>query len=204
MKGLLHSKTFRENLYKWLILYVGIMLLLTTVITYSRYISRFQGENDRAETARFNIAIKELECKDSKTGSCAQDSYWFTNEVEYYFSVDTTDVEISAKEMLTIKLHSNFDIVGIYALDLERDGVMQDGKIVDLESLKKTETPLNTDQTTQEGSIVLSLKDEFNAKNGKVKGYHVVVKEKPDVKNDSDFYNYNDILKINYLAEQKD
>lgn len=201
MKGLLHSKTFRENLYKWLILYVGIMLLLTTVITYSRYISKFHGEGDKADAARFHIEIKELNCRNSKTGgSCNLDSYWATEPIEYYFLVDTTDVDISATEFITIKLHSNFDIKHAYAIDLEKEGVMQNGEIVDLDNLDCVELPI--DKTTTGGSIVLS-ESEFTAGKGKIKGYRVVIKQKEDIKQENDSYTYDELLKINYLAEQK-
>ena len=40
MKGLLHSKRFKENLYRWLFMYVGVIALLTTVITYSKYVTQ--------------------------------------------------------------------------------------------------------------------------------------------------------------------
>ena len=57
MKGLLRSKRFRHNLYKWVTMYVGVMLLFTVVVTYSRYMSSLEG-SDQAKVARFEVGIR--------------------------------------------------------------------------------------------------------------------------------------------------
>lgn len=39
MKKLLQNKKFRTNLYKWFSMYICVMAIFTTVVTYSKYIS---------------------------------------------------------------------------------------------------------------------------------------------------------------------
>ena len=39
MFKLLHSKLFRQNLFKWIFMYIAALGLLTSVITYSKYIT---------------------------------------------------------------------------------------------------------------------------------------------------------------------
>lgn len=61
MKGLLHSKKFRTNLKKWLFMYVGVMVLLTTVVTYSKYISSTLY-SDEAKIDEFDLNITQVAC----------------------------------------------------------------------------------------------------------------------------------------------
>ena len=59
MKGLLQSKIFRKNLKKWLCMYVGALLLLTTVVTYSKYISKYNVDDD-ARITKFDVTVKKI------------------------------------------------------------------------------------------------------------------------------------------------
>lgn len=198
MKGLLHSKRFRTNLYKWLCAYVGVMLLLTTVITYSKYISKFLGETEAPRTAKFDVEIKPLTCLDEKTGkTCNQDSYWSTLPIAYYFYVDTSELEVSTKLKVTLDVNENFEVESIEEITNLKEISNEAGVITDMENI--TGNPISYSFTTK-GLILLPNYDNIGAKTGAKKGYRVVLKYTGESKIDT---NYN-ILKVNYAAEQID
>lgn len=130
MKGLLHSKKFKKNLKKWLYMYVGTLLLLTTVVTYSKYISNLGG-NDTARITKFNVVIDKEDsitetCSDTLhestpccTGtalegnlSCKTSNFRPTEEMAYEFTVKP-DVEVNTFLAVTITTTSDFDIIKV-------------------------------------------------------------------------------------------
>lgn len=114
MKGLLHSKKFRSNLYKWLFMYVGVMGLLTTVVTYSRYISNFDI-GDEARATKFNVDIKQ---EGEYVGENIP-TYRPTSKIPYYFIVNT-DVEVNTYLVLSFIINGedHFRILSIDAEDI--------------------------------------------------------------------------------------
>lgn len=110
MISLLHSETFRKNLSKWIFMYVAVMCLLTSVITYSKYISSF-GADDEARTSKFNVKIEpstlgtETSCIESTeegkgtapTILCTTGTSRPTALLEYYFKVDVTEIEVRSE-----------------------------------------------------------------------------------------------------------
>lgn len=113
MKELLQSKNFKRRLKKWIMMYVGVMCLFTIVVTYSRYVSSHMVSTS-ARTAKFNVEIKqEVSCQNMaqttpKTVACFDESYDDTQEglrakpqIGFYFTVDTSDLEVSSKVVLT-------------------------------------------------------------------------------------------------------
>lgn len=113
MKGLLHSKVFRANLYKWLFMYIGVLGLLTTVITYSKYISSFQS-SDQARAAKFNVKITyDNKCENSSS-ECYYGELRPTQDIEYYFTVDTTELEVTTLLVTNIKVNDDFTNVKLY------------------------------------------------------------------------------------------
>lgn len=102
MEGLLHSKKFRTNLYRWLFMYVGVLLLLTTVITYSKYMSKSVSNQD-ARAAKFIIDIKEGECS-----GCNLTSYRPTSKIEKELVLDFTNLEVTTEVELTLSLDPDF------------------------------------------------------------------------------------------------
>lgn len=107
MKGLLQSKRFRTNLYKWLFMYAGVIMLLITVITYSKYISSFT-ESDAARPTKFNITVDYLDCKQLEDNdSCSLGIYRPTSEIKYAFNL-TKEVEVKTILALSIKVHEDF------------------------------------------------------------------------------------------------
>lgn len=114
MKGLLQSKKFRKNLGKWLCMYAGVMLLLTTVVTYSRYMTNLQGSG-KASTAKFQLKIN---CTSSNGKECGSDTepYNVTDDdfsLAYTFTVDTKDVDVKSKLKLLTFVHNSFIIEDI-------------------------------------------------------------------------------------------
>lgn len=113
MKGLLQSKIFRKNVGKWLFMYVGVMLLLATVITYSRYISSLQG-SDKASTARFHLNVS---CTSSNGKDCDSDTdpYPATEDLilAYTFTVDASEIDVKSKLKLMTFIDPSFELISI-------------------------------------------------------------------------------------------
>lgn len=106
MKGLLHSKRFKENLYRWLFMYVGVIGLLTTVITYSKYMTQLVPNGDTAKTAIFEADIKYTDASGNVCAagtSCTTGVYRPTSEIKYYFILET-NFEVLADIYLTTRI----------------------------------------------------------------------------------------------------
>lgn len=115
MKGLLHSKKFRTNLYKWLLMYVGVMGLLTTLITYSKYISSMQAD-DNARAAKFLVKVSnDTGCRSGSTDDvCKVEANRPLEPTVYTFTVDKTDLEVSTTLITSLFVDKRFDLVSIY------------------------------------------------------------------------------------------
>lgn len=102
MKGLIHSKKFRQNLFNWLFVYVGVLGLLASVVTYSKYISSL-GTKDEARVTKFNVKIEFAEecSNNSATTICNMGNYLPFEKMYYYFKVDTREIETAANIYLT-------------------------------------------------------------------------------------------------------
>lgn len=120
MKGLLHSKRFRRNFYKWLSMYVGVMLLFTAVVTYSRYMSQFES-SDKTKVARFEVGIKHKNCDNVEGVTCSSGTFRPKSEIEYNFEVDTTKLDVTADFWLTIIVHDDFQILGLKNMTTNED-----------------------------------------------------------------------------------
>jgi len=119
MKDLLHSKRFRENLYRWLGMYIGVILLFASVVTYSKYMVGFSGK-DNARVAKFNIEINYNEangCRPEAAETCLVGKYRPTSEIPYYFTVNTKKIEVRTLFALTINVDPNFKIISLQKLD---------------------------------------------------------------------------------------
>lgn len=111
MIGLLHSETFRKNLSKWVFMYIAVICLLTSVITYSRFISSF-GNADEARSTKFNVKIEpiatqtscpddgELDEGDPSSTAILCTTSRPTSLLEYYFKVDVTEIEVKSEVYL--------------------------------------------------------------------------------------------------------
>lgn len=195
MKGLLQSKRFKQNLYKWLFMYVGVLLLLATVITYSRYIAGLLGSTEEARPARFNVKVEPVDCNaiDKK---CNTGNYLFDDEITYAFEVDPSELEANANLAITITSHDDFEIIKI----------VQDNKTICQNVEGSTFCRSNINSSFIDGEIVdEEISSNVNTNNHKKLTYQVTVKYKKTeeelIKNNY-VYDYNKIVNIGYSAIQ--
>lgn len=104
MNGLLHSKTFRKNLSRWIFMYIAVICLLTSVITYSKYISSL-GVHDEVRASKFDVEITPLptdgvectlESDKSYTECVLKNTIRPTKPVAFYFKIDLSNMEVSS------------------------------------------------------------------------------------------------------------
>lgn len=107
MKGLLHSKRFKRNLKRWICMYVGVLVLFTSVVTYSRYVSNL-SLNDEAKVTKFNVNIGKGEAS-TESG---KDPFLPTDTIYYTFTV-TPNFEVKTLLALTINAEERFIIESI-------------------------------------------------------------------------------------------
>lgn len=184
MKGLLRSQKFRSKLYKWLFMYVGVMALFATVITYSKYISSFDG-NDEARTAKFYAQIDYLGCqsKNESNGSCDAGTFRKTSPIEYRFAVNTTNFEVTTDFALTFIVDStNFKITKL--LDESNNKELDISNVID--------GKISVPDTIKDGVSQNTKK--------KISNYTLTVEY---IGNNSLTKEYKDIVKVGYSAEQQ-
>ncbi|MDE6141244.1 MAG: hypothetical protein K2G03_01435, partial [Bacilli bacterium] len=191
---LIHSKLFKENLKKWLFMYVAIMGLLTSVITYSKYISNFQGSGDAVRSAKFNVKINSLnsECpQDADKIVCSLEAKRPTQIIDFTVQVDATELEVSAEVLTRLNLlNSSYEIIGL----VQDDGTT----LYDSEN----NTINSKVQKTSNGSLIVT--DNFNVGSNKIITYKV---RAVYINNSTDQYTYGEItevpvLQVGYTATQ--
>ena len=101
--------------------YVGVMLLFTVVVTYSRYMSSLEG-SDQAKVARFEVGIRHKGCQGTLTEDnvCESGTFRPNSRIEYNFEVDTTKLEVATDLTLTIIVHSDFQILDLTDVDVSK------------------------------------------------------------------------------------
>ena len=120
MGGLLHSKTFRTNLLKWFVVYIGVLGIITTVVTYSKYISQ-AASNDTARPAKFNVTINNTKiCSTTSAGLCDLAQFKPYDELEYYFTADLTELEVRTTLVLNITVDSEYEVLEFTDVDNSR------------------------------------------------------------------------------------
>jgi len=115
MKGLLHSKLFRKNLFKWIFMYIAVIGLFTSVVTYSKYISNMNGD-DTARVASFDASITyDGICQNlGENEICDNGTFRPTSKISYYFTVDTRKLEVSTIFVTRISVLEYFKNIKIY------------------------------------------------------------------------------------------
>ena len=118
MSMLLHSKTFRKNLFKWIFIYLGVILLFTSVVTYSKYISD-RSTTSATTIAKFKVDITKTKiCSNLDSSRCNYyddegnligEEYKFKpyDKLNFYFNVSTEELEVATKLVLTIHVDSS-------------------------------------------------------------------------------------------------
>lgn len=119
MSKLLHSKTFRNNLFKWIMIYTCVMLSTVYVITYSKYISELES-NSSSRTAKFKIDVTKGDiCSVLSPSVCNINKFKYYDKVDYNFSIDTSEMEVSTLVFINIIVDSSFTIDKLYVDDEE-------------------------------------------------------------------------------------
>jgi len=136
MKGLLHSKLFRKNLFIWLFMYITVIGLFTSVVTYSKYITSMQ-ESDIARVAKFDAAITyDGVCSNiNENEICNIGTYRPTSELSYYFTVDNRNLEVStvfATRISVLEYFKNIKIYDVTNTETEVTEFVQNGNVFTL------------------------------------------------------------------------
>ena len=115
MKGLLHSKKFKNNLFKWIFMYIMTIGLFTSVVTYSKYISNMNSD-DTARVALFDASITyDGVCSGTMENErCDIGKFRPTSNISYYFTVDNRNLEVSTIFLTRITVLDVFKDIKIY------------------------------------------------------------------------------------------
>ena len=105
-------------------MYIAVMGLLTTVVTYSRYMTTFGGTST-VEVAKFNIDINDdIMCGATAPkyeNYCNYAENRTTDEIEYYYVVDTTGVEVKTKFFMTLYVNDKFELEKLEEIDINAE-----------------------------------------------------------------------------------
>lgn len=206
MKGLLQSKKFRKNLKKWLCMYVGALLLLTTVVTYSKYISKYNLD-DEARITKFDVTINNIENDDltctgevDKLECKTTNKYRPTTKIPYEFIV-TPNFEVNTLLATTIYVPIDFNIEKLEEVNGE---VLYDPKnnieLVKPEKLQET----NADGEKVDVATIITIKRNINVAENNAnepKTYKITTKYNYD----EEKYKSEDnmlVIKVGYSATQ--
>ena len=188
MKGLLHSKIFKKNLAKWFVMYLGVISLLTTIITYSKYMSELQTMSDSARVAKFNIKVIPNNSCDLENNNCLGiEKVRPTSTLSYDFTIDLTELEVSTDLILTLYINKDFEFISLEKLEGNQYQEISDFKLTN----DQRETLYNYGSLT---SQFISVTHKPILK------YRVKVKYKYSSK--EIFSNNKNIVKIGYSAIQ--
>ncbi len=115
MKGLLHSKLFRQKLIRWVFMYIAVICLTSTVITYSRYISKLQGDSTTT-SAKFDVKILKdgMVCnEESDTCNLNYNALRPREIITYTFTLDSSNLGVSAQLFTRIGVASDFKVLKV-------------------------------------------------------------------------------------------
>lgn len=212
MKDLLSSKKFKTNLFRWLFAYVGVLMLLTMVVTYSKYMTSLETK-DESRPAMFvaNFKNEVLECQGGVENTCDTLLYRPTTSIDYSFSLDTTGTEVKTYMITSIYVDDNFDIEslniqGNMSIDFTSDTV-ENGNIesIDGEKIYKfadgTKAHIGFDIVTDKKKI--TIEETILPNNGSKRIYTVTIKY-PYAKIDknTDLGTIDKIIQVGYSATQ--
>lgn len=141
MEILIQGERSRRNLYKWLGMYVLVLLLFTTVVTYSKYITKISSSDD-ARVASFNMNINYdnvSNCEAGEKDACVVGDYRPTSEIPYYFTVDTRKLEVRTFFVLTVNVPYPYEIVKITRLDDNKVVIPAEDEVDELNRINLSE-----------------------------------------------------------------
>ncbi len=190
MSKLLHSKTFRGNLTKWIILYVLTLLIVTGVVTYSKYISSM-ATIDNARPAKFNVQITKGDiCSTTSPDLCNLTSYKPYDKLEYKFTVNTEKVEVATDLVLNIIVNNDFEIISLNDVTIPEN----------LGSNKLNTTMSDNTELSLENNLFTLISEVGPTKINK-KEYILKLKFKNNSYKIE--HNYKEIVNVGYSAIQK-
>ncbi len=193
MKKLFSNQKYRRIFYRYLVMYFAVLFLFTTVVTYSKYISRLSSTSN-ARVAKFDVDISYLGNSLCVPGgdACEMGSFRPTAEIPYYFQT-VADFEVSVLFVLSLSIANDFKVVGLY----KKEEGMSDYSAIEFSS----------------DSSFIELKQVIAPNEAKRTIYKVVVKYQGNnlVYHDGEnsYYEYqnkeavsNEIVKVSYSAKQ--
>ncbi len=189
MSNLLHSKTFRGNLTKWVILYILALLIVTGVVTYSKYISSMTS-TDAARQASFKVKIDKGDiCSTTSPDLCNLTSYKPYDQLEYKFSINTEKVEVLTELIVNITVNSDFEVISLNDVTIPQNN-------------NKFETTMSDNVELSFENNLFTLMGEVGPGKNNVKNYILKLRFK-----NSSYkvgYDYDKIVNVGYSAIQKD
>lgn len=189
MSNLLHSKTFRGNLAKWLTLYILALLIVTGVVTYSKYISSMTS-TDNARQASFKVKIDKGDiCSTTSPDLCNLTSYKPYDELEYKFSINTEKVEVLTELIVNISVNSDFEVISLNDVTIPQTN-------------NKFETTMSDNIDLSFENNLFTLMGEVGPGKDNVKNYILKLRFKNNSYKVG--YDYNKIVNVGYSAIQQD
>jgi len=230
MKGLLRSKKFRSKLYKWLFMYVGVMALFATVITYSKYISQYVVD-DVARITKFDIEVENIAIEgdgytcnvadnEQKTITCAaseETKYRPTKNLDYTFKLTP---EFEVKTLLTTSMYvpNTFEIISLKANEKYMEKVDENKEVEKVREniilYDKTQNIKNENisfsSITESGVVKNMITDKRNIVAGTKDPLEIIYTITVRYKYDETTYSANttlkndiEVVKIGYSANQE-
>lgn len=188
MKKLLHSKVFRRNLFNWLLMYIAVIGLFTSVVTYSKYISSFQSDGI-ARVAKFDASITyDGICSDLvEPEICNIGKFRPKTNLSYYFTVDTTELEVTTIFVTRITILKQFKNIKIY----------------DITEIEKEITDFDIEITDKE--IIYTLTEELEISDMYKRKYKITMDYDYENNDDdhSEEHQINGAVTVGYSAVQK-
>lgn len=191
MKELFYSKTFKKNLAKWICMYVCAIGLFVGIITYSRYMASYPVD-DTSRMVKFNVDVSyDKICTEQKIGTvCSYDNIRPTEYLDYYFKVDTSELEVDTDFVTTFIVNKEY---------------FEDYKLYEVTDDKEIEfTTDNSNYTYKVTDNIITLTETIKAGSGKERKFKLKVRYK---NYDSDNYydssvNITEAIVIGYSAIQ--
>ncbi len=195
MRNLLNNRKFKNNLAKWLCMYVGVLMMLTTVITYSKYMTELNF-SDNARVTKFDVEVFRSSANGSRTNAeyKLKDSYRPTETIEYYFTVKA-DVEVNTKISIYVSAPSVFDFM-VYDAQNNIVGKSIDNSGTETGASSETETQSNEEELTRQW-----IELEIPAGQNSITTYKVILNYNGKIEDVHEHANYN-IVNMSYTAEQ--
>ena len=165
-------------------MYLGMICIFTVVVTYSRYISSLTN-NETARVAKFNVEVTYDDMCSLLNSSevCSYGSIRPTGSLVYYFTVNTTELEVATTFVTNILIHQDFNNYRLYDVT--------NGENLYIE---------NDDYTVSNNCI--SIVEDINVSSGYKRNYKLIIDYK-NVNSYSMEYNYDNVVVVGYSAIQK-